>query len=194
MVMTLRNTSGSYSGSYTGEEITCREYTHTPLASDQHYLEVTFKASRTDAGSTQNYFTCVVYEGEGKNRVEVTERYYIKNTYGQIDISQVKITLQADSSVIKYSDLKKPVEEGGYGGSYAPQRYTLTADPEVLALMERLGHRIETVVQTGDELTNRFDEVDTQIKTVVIVDSQNNVVTQNYNIQRLKGEMTVTNQ
>ena len=184
--------SESHTFDYTGEEYSWHVYTNTQLLSDQHHLEVTFQASRRDAGSTQNYFTCKVYEGVGESRVDVTDRYYFKNTYGYINVNKITITLQADTSEIKYSDLKKPVSEGGYGGRYDPQYYTLTADPEVLELMERLGHRIVSVTQTGETLTGRGDFSDTEIGAVVIEDANGNTVTQNYDIKRLKGEISVT--
>ena len=182
----------SYEFQYDGTEHTYHEKRHGPLLSPDHHLEIKFQAARTDVGTTQNYFTCKVFEGEGENAVDVSYKYYFKNTYGSIKVSPVKITLTADTSVISYKDFKKPVEEGGYGGIYEAQEPTLSAEPEVLAMMEALGHKIAKVQLFAEALTARGDESGVEIGEVIIVDSGGRDVTGNYDIERIRGHIKVT--
>ena len=108
---------------YTGDYIKNERSWHSPLASGDHILEVTFGEGRCDAGSSTNYFTCKVYEYIGDEKVDISYRYYVTKKFGTITVTPREIVVQAESLTMSYDDFIVFVEQ--YGGSYALSQYTI---------------------------------------------------------------------
>ncbi|MBO5262017.1 MAG: transglutaminase domain-containing protein [Clostridia bacterium] len=173
----LNVTSGSVTQDYTGNEITCETYENTPLLSPSHYIEVTFGSGRKDAGTSQNYFTCKVFEGVGAEKKDVTYKYHITKHYGQIKVNHLNITLTADQTQMSYDELL------ALGGVYEASLYTLEG-----SLFE--GHSFEYVKQSGS--IDKKGRQETIITSVKIVDENGRDVTSNYSITFKKGLIRVT--
>jgi len=162
---------------YTGDYVVNTHYQNTPLISSNHYLEVEFGKGRRDAGESQNYFSCKVYEDIDGVKTDITYKYLISKIYGTISINFIKLTLFADSSKISYDDLINK-----YGGTYEASDYTYEGE-----LFE--GHRFEYVKQTGS--LSYMGRCDTEIQTYLIVNEKGEDVTSNYDISPKKGLIRV---
>ena len=173
----LNITSGSITSDYTGFEITCQTYENTALLSPDHYIEVTFGSGRTDAGTSQNYFTCKVFEGYGENKKDVTYKYLVAKQYGQISVNYINITLTADQTEMSYDELQ------ALGGVYEASSFTVAGE-----LFE--GHTIAYVEQSGS--IDKKGRQETIITGVKIVDANGRDVTSNYRITFKKGLIRVT--
>lgn len=173
----LTVSSGSVVSEYTGDYVSCHTYENTNLIDDSHYLELTFNASRRDAGNTQNYFVCKVYQNVDGEKKDVTYKYLISKTYGEIVVKPIYITLTADQTQLTSAELE------ALGGTYEASAFTL--DGELFAT-----HQFAIVEQSGS-LSGRGRQ-ETIITDVKIVDENGRDVTSNYSIVFKKGLIRVT--
>ena len=169
--------SGSITSDYTGKYVTCETYDCSTLIDSSHYVEITFGSGRRDAGVSQNYFTCNIYQGVGADKKDVTYRYMINKNFGNITINTINIAITADKTQLTYDELV------AMGGLYEASVYTLDGE-----LFE--GHRFEYVKQSGS-LSGKGRQ-ETIILEVKIVDQNGKDVTGNYYIAFKTGLIRVT--
>lgn len=174
---TLTVQSFDATSEYTGDYIINTYYQHSPLLSDDHYLEIEFGKGRIDAGTAQNYFTCKVFEDVDGVKTDITYRYLITKSFGTITVNPIQITLTADNTQITYDELMDI-----YGGTYDACVYTL--EGELFA-----GHSFKYVMQSGS--LSKKGRQETIISDVKIVDENGKDVTANYTITFKKGLIRV---
>lgn len=165
-VLTFR--SDNYKLTYDGRTINHAELTSGQLF-DGHRYEITSTANFT-VGKHTNSYNVKVYDENGG---DVTDHYYIKRSYGTLNIYAREITVKAGDLTKKYDGT--PLECNEF---------------EIISGYLADGHMISECVVVGSQ--TEIGRADNVISSISIVDAEGNDVTANYAINFVVGKLRVT--
>ena len=161
--------ANSASKTYDGTPLTCHQYT---LAAGElpagHIIVPTYADSITDVGTTANNVSVIVKDAKG---VDVTANYDITALSGSLTVTKRPIYLQSESASKTYDGIELKCEDYSVLSGELVPGHTIT--PAYAGSITNAG----TVI---NELS------------VVITDSDNRTVNDNYDIQITHGTLTVS--
>lgn len=170
---TLTITTASTEKEYDGQPLTASGYTLSDtLAAGDHVENLTVTGNRTEIGVGQNLASGAVVKNSADE--DVTDNYEISYVYGELSVTQRKLSITASSAEKEYD-----------GDELTADGYILTSG----SLLE--GHTLSSVTVTGSQ-TNAgvCENVPSEAH---IVDGDGADVTDTYyNITYLNGALTVT--
>lgn len=147
----------------------CETSVETPLA-DGHRLTVKESTSVKNVGKVQNILTVGVIDASGK---DVSENYsFSEYTYGEIEVTKKDITVKSSDFEFLYNGEEQKKEVVSFENTELCQGHTYIAE------------FLNSIAECGDSVTNAFK--------FAIYDSEGNDVTENYNIEKKFGQLTVT--
>lgn len=161
-------TSDSGTKVYDGTEFKVETYTLTGELKEGDVLDVTFTESLTNVGIKENLFTYVIKNADGE---ELTGAYQTSVVFSEISVTKRPITIQTGSVKSVYD-----------GKAKNNKVYEITNGSIVDGQTETLSDW-KTITDVGSTL-NDFE--------IVIKDSSNSDVTENYEIIKALGNLVVT--
>lgn len=133
-----------------------------------HCFAFSGQISRTEVGSSDNAFTCKIYDDMYR---DVTYLYKINYTYGKVSVTAISITIRAASATKAFD-----------GTALTNNSYT-----QIGQLIN--GHAAIIMIEGSRTNIGRSPN---RVTSVVILDSEGNDVTKNYTITCVHGTLTVT--
>lgn len=153
---------------YDGEALTCEEFTVSEGDLPKDYtVKTIFSGTRTDAGSSENFATAVIYDSQG---ADVTSKYEIEYKYGTLTVLPSELQFFTRNAAKEYDGTP------------------LTTDHVEMSAGELLeGHTCDiTVIGSRTEV----GETETACEWKV-TDAEGADVSQNYNVVYTPGRLTV---
>ena len=162
-------TSGSTSKPYDDTALTYHEYTVNSEIDSDSEIKINFVGSIVDAGRRDNAFSAsIVYTENG----ERNPKYKVSYQYGTLEITKRVISLTANSAMKSYDGT--PLTDDGF-----------TVDGDLYQTHNVFASVYGELTECG-EVSNTID-----VETVIIMNSQNKNVTNNYIIRYYDGKLIV---